>query len=308
MGKVFSNWTSFLGNPITSWRGFHPELWEEMHLSIGLPETNSVQLGLWQIVWRKIGVNPCEYILDENIAPSCSRVRHVSTPGKLTSVRKLPRHFSGVMRSAISSVICTSCSAQSCTAFSNCLDMDNKWTAWEGQPRVVREIHLQNLTKKLLKNDGWKTAFFPFEILGPGEFSGANCFQLRGCMTPTQTSCNIIYHKEIHPSQMVNKISSLIGVIMLPTQTSCNIIRDIFQIYHRLTSTLIPPEGWLFEFEKDDLLGGNPFPQKMFVAKHRIGGVGFKLQDLFKIQPKKQPGLRIIPRRFHVSLNGNFRT
>eukprot|EP00438_Fugacium_kawagutii_P019939 Skav217451 [mRNA] locus=scaffold518:195347:204467:+ [translate_table: standard] len=37
--------------------------------------------------------------------------------------------FSGVMRSAISSVICTSCSAQSCTARSNCLLMDSKCTA-----------------------------------------------------------------------------------------------------------------------------------------------------------------------------------
>ena len=54
------------------------------------------------------------------------------------------RHFSGVIRSAISSVICTSCSAQSCTAFSNCLDMDNKWTAWgrtaPGLPKYTSKV------------------------------------------------------------------------------------------------------------------------------------------------------------------------
>ena len=70
------------------WERKLPEFREAFEISnsstifLNLPETSKLRLWQKDIFWRKIGVNPCECILDENIAPSCSRIRHVSTPGK----------------------------------------------------------------------------------------------------------------------------------------------------------------------------------------------------------------------------------
>ena len=192
---------------------------------------------------------------------------HNNLPGLLGPIPLNQRHFSGVIRSAISSVICTSCSAQSCTAFSNCLDMDNKWTAWG---RTAPGLGLED---------------YFLSFWDPDHFQGRTV-KLRGSMTPRPKRCNII--------------------------------RDVLQIYHRLTSTLIPQKNGSLENPSDlddnfsslkrmTCWGATHSLKKMFVTKQKKGG-GFQTSGYFLDPTKKQPGLRIIPHRFHVSLNGNFQT